>query len=112
MAGDLQDRPQIEIQKPGEDDSAGLMWFLAGAAVGVAAALLYAPASGETVRKYISDKAQQSRTALTDTGQELIERGRDLYERGRKLADDAAEMFERGKQIVDKAAEVVEHFRS
>jgi hypothetical protein len=64
------------------------------------------------VRKFIGDKAQESRAAITETSEDLIARGRDLYERGRKLADDAAEMFERGKQIVDKAAEVVESLRS
>jgi gas vesicle protein len=104
--------------EPAEDrnDFGGrVLWFAAGAAVGVAVALLYAPASGKDTRKYIGEKAQEGREALTTTGEHLVERGRDLYERGkdlyergRKIADEAAEMFERGRQIIEKAAEAVQ----
>jgi len=87
------------------DHGPKVLWFIAGAAVGAAIALLYAPASGQKTRKYIGEKAQEGRDALAERGEELVERGRGLYERGRKIADDAAGMFERGKQIIDKAAE-------
>ncbi len=97
-----------------DDFGARLLWFAAGAAVGVAIGLLYAPASGEQTRKFIGEKAQEGREALTTTGEHIVERGRDLYERGkdlyergRKIADEAAEMFERGRQIIEKAAEAV-----
>ena len=94
------------------DQGAKVLWFIAGAAVGAAIALLYAPASGQQTRKYIGEKAQEGRDALAEKGEEIVERGRDLYERGRKIADDAAEMFERGKQIIDKAAESAGNLQS
>jgi gas vesicle protein len=88
------------------DDSSGskVVWFMAGIAVGATVALLYAPASGEQTRRKIVKKTQQGRDAVTDSGREMLERGKEMYERGRKLADDAAEMFERGRKIVESTA--------
>ena len=84
------------------DESNGkLMWFLAGAAVGAAIALLYAPQSGTDTRRMIGRKARESGEALADTGKDVLDRGRELYEKGRKIADDAAEMFERGRKLVE-----------
>lgn len=90
-----------------EDQETGgkLIWFIAGAAIGAAVALLYAPASGADTRKYIGQKTKEGREALTESGKEMYDRGRELYERGRRIADEAAEMLERGKQMVDKAVE-------
>ncbi len=90
-----------------EDQDVGgkLLWFVAGAALGAAVALLYAPAAGEDTRKYIGKKTQEGKDALSDSGREMFERGRELYERGRRMADEAAEMLERGKQIVERAAD-------
>ena len=47
---------------------------------------------------------KKGRDALTDTGEDLLDRGREMYERGRKLADEAADMFERGRKIVESTA--------
>jgi gas vesicle protein len=80
--------------------SSGVVWFFAGAAIGAAIALLYAPASGEETRRKIAD----GRSALGESGKEVFERGRELYERGRQLADEAADMFERGRKLVEGAA--------
>jgi gas vesicle protein len=88
-----------------QENSSGFIWFVAGAAVGAAIALLYAPASGTDTRKYISKKTRESGQAIAESSKEMYERGRELYERGRKLADEAAEMLERGRNIVEKAAE-------
>lgn len=89
----------------GEDDSnSRFIWFIAGAAVGAAVALLYAPAPGHETRRRIAEKTDQGRQALADQGRDLYERGRDMYERGRKLADEAAEMFERGRKLVEGVA--------
>jgi gas vesicle protein len=90
-----------------EDNDAKLIWFMAGAAIGAAAALLFAPQTGEQTRRLIGDKAKEGRDALADSGRDMMDRGRDLYERGRKMADEAAEMFDRGRKIVDRAAESV-----
>ena len=83
-----------------EDNGAGLMWFLAGAAVGAAVALLYAPQSGEDTRRLIVRKTEESRDVLADSGKDILDRGKELFDRGRELADEAAEIFERGRKLV------------
>ena len=87
-----------------EDNGGKLIWFIAGAAVGAAIAILYAPATGQEMRRKIAEKTDQGRQALTDQGRDLYERGKDMYDRGRKLADEAAEMFERGRKLVEGVA--------
>jgi gas vesicle protein len=77
------------------------IWFMAGIAIGATVALLYAPATGEQTRRQLARKAQRGRDVLSDTGEDLLDRGREMYERGRKLADEAADMFERGRKIVE-----------
>jgi gas vesicle protein len=83
------------------DDGSRFVWFLTGAALGAAIALLYAPQSGEQTRKLIGRKAREGRDVLADQGEELIDRGKELFERGRKVADEAAELFERGRKLVE-----------
>ena len=84
------------------DDNANLLWFLGGAAVGILAALLLAPESGESTRQKLADQARKSKDVLGTSGRDLYEKGRDLYERGREIAEDAAEMFERGRRLAEK----------
>jgi len=83
-----------------QDNTGKMVWFVAGAAVGAAIALLYAPQAGEDTRRYISRHARRSSAAVADAGRDLFDKGRDLYEKGRRVADDAAELFERGRRIV------------
>lgn len=78
-----------------------IVWFLAGAAIGAAIALLYAPASGDEIRTKLVDKANEGKEVLGGRGRDLVERGRELYTKGKGLADDAAEVFERGRKIVE-----------
>ncbi len=77
-------------------------WFLCGAFLGAAAALLAAPESGVKLRRRITRQAEQGKKSLLESSQELFDKGRDLYERGREIAESAAEMFERGRQIAEK----------
>jgi gas vesicle protein len=92
-----------------EDNSgSGILWFVAGVAIGASVALLYAPASGAETRSQIAKKTGEGRAALAGSGKDMLERGKELFERGRQLADEAAEMFERGRKLVDSAAENVE----
>ena len=77
-----------------------LSWFLAGAAMGAGVALLYAPKSGKETRRYITEKAEESREAISETGRAVYESGKDIYEKGRKVADEAADLFERGRKLV------------
>jgi gas vesicle protein len=84
-----------------------LIWFLTGAAMGAAVALLYAPQSGERTRRMLGRKVREGRDVLADHGRDIYDKGLDLYdkgeelfEKGRSVADDAAELFERGKRMV------------
>jgi gas vesicle protein len=83
------------------DNNTGLVWFVAGAAIGASIALLYAPQSGRDTRRFINKKTRQGREVLEETGRDLADKGRELYKKGRGLADDAAELFERGRKIVE-----------
>jgi gas vesicle protein len=77
-----------------------LLWFLTGAAIGAGIALLYAPASGEKARRYIRRKAGEARDTLSETGEDILEKGRDLYKRGVQVAGEAAELIDRGRRAV------------
>jgi gas vesicle protein len=47
-----------------EESNGRLIWLVAGAAIGAAVALLYAPASGADTRKYLGDKTPRRRTGF------------------------------------------------
>lgn len=83
-----------------EETVSAVAWFLTGAAIGVTAGMLLAPKSGRDTRRYLSDKTQQGREAVAQTGSDLVDAGRDVFERGRKLVEDAADLFERGRRLV------------
>lgn len=78
------------------------VWFLSGAALGAVVALILAPAAGEETRRELAKQAKRGRKALSESGQDILDRSRELYERGREVAEEAAEMFERGRQIAEK----------
>src|ERR1039458_571275 len=63
--------------------------FLLGAAVGAAAALLMAPASGVRTRRRLVRKGEEVADYLIDAGKELVEKCEDLYERSGELVGDA-----------------------
>ena len=77
-------------------------WFMCGAVLGAAVALLLAPESGVRTRRKLMKQAERGRKTIMESGQEIFERGRELYERGREIAEDAAEMFDRGRKIAEK----------
>ena len=85
-----------------EDSSLGsnLAWFLTGTFIGAAVAILYAPKSGKETRQYLADKVQQSKDAVAESSNNIVEASRDMFERGRQLVDDAADLFERGRKLV------------
>jgi gas vesicle protein len=83
-----------------EDSGISIAWFLVGAAVGAAVALLYAPQSGRETRKLLAKRTEQGREVLADSGKEVLDRGKELFDRGRELADEAADIFERGRKLV------------
>jgi hypothetical protein len=43
---------------------------------------------------------QQSKDAVTESSNNIVEASKDMFERGRQLVDDAADLFERGRKLV------------
>jgi gas vesicle protein len=82
-----------------EKDEGKLAWFLMGAAVGAACAILYAPKSGKETRNLITEKANEAREAVSDTSKEWYERGRDVLDRGKQVVDDASSLFDRARGL-------------
>jgi gas vesicle protein len=82
------------------DEGAGagtvLLAFLVGAVAGAAAALLYAPATGEETREYLSEKARASR----EKANTLAEKGRQVFKEGRETLTTA---IERGREAYEQA---------
>ena len=83
-----------------ENNGTKFVWFLTGAAIGAAIALLYAPQSGRDTRKFIRKRTEAGCDALTDAGKEALDRGREYYDKGRKIAEEAGELLERGRKAV------------
>ena len=67
--------------------------FFLGMGVGVAAALLLAPKSGQEARELLKGKA--------DEGKEYIKR------RGSELRDNASDMIDRGKEAIGRQKDTV-----
>jgi gas vesicle protein len=82
------------------DDDNHIAWFLAGAAIGAAAGILFAPKSGRDTRKLVGRTTQDSVEAMEKSGREMMDKGKDLYDRGKKIAEDASDLFERGRKLV------------
>jgi gas vesicle protein len=82
------------------DDDNSIAWFLAGAAIGAAAGLLFAPKAGRDTRELVSKTTHESRDAMERSGRELMDKGKELYDRGKKIAEDASDLFERGRKLV------------
>ena len=82
------------------EDNNKFGWFLTGAAVGAAIALLYAPKAGKDTRAYIGTSAKESKDVMEASGRELMDRGKELYDRGKQVAEEAADLFERGRKLV------------
>ena len=80
----------------------GLLWFVGGAALGAAVALLLAPEVGEQTRRKLASQAKQGGRFFGESSQEILDKGRELYERGREIAEEAADYFEHGRQIAEK----------
>ena len=82
------------------NDSVGagglLVAFIAGAVTGAAVALLFAPASGEETREFLSERAREGR----ERAAEAARQGREALQRQR---DQLANAFERGRDAYQTA---------
>ena len=68
-----------------------LVAFIAGAAVGAAVALLFAPATGDETREYLGQRAREGRDRAADAARQ----GREVINRQRESVTTA---FERARQ--------------
>jgi gas vesicle protein len=86
-----------------------LLSFLAGAAVGVGAALLMAPKTGEEMRGRIRDLADDAVDKIKTYATEAQEKIRASYEDGRDLVMEKKSIItsaiEAGKQAMDREKE-------
>jgi gas vesicle protein len=95
-------------------------FFLLGTAVGAAAALLLAPASGARIRRRLVRKGEDVADYLIDAGKELVEKCEDLYERSGELVEDATcqlsgkyrSLHEHSKQLLDETETILRRARS
>ena len=80
-----------------EDAAENMVMFLTGMAVGAGVALLLAPQPGKKTRRQIRRKAEDAQGYMTDLGEELISKGRDLVEHGKEAAEGAVKDL--GKKV-------------
>src|SRR5437763_808427 len=78
------------------------LYFLTGAGIGAAFALLFAPKSGRETREMIARTATDSREFLStkvNEGRQVVE------ERGRRLGDDFTSFVDKSKEAVQRQKE-------
>ena len=71
-----------------KDNNFGILGFVAGAAIGAALGVLFAPRSGKETRELIASKARGTK----DDVDELIEKGRAEWSKAKGKAADTATM--------------------
>ena len=76
------------------------LWLLAGLGLGASVALLFAPKTGRETRRYLSRMAEHGRDRLAESGQDVLEKGKQVYERGKAVVDEALDFVERGRRII------------
>ena len=95
-------------------------FFLLGAAIGAAAALLMAPATGERTRRKLARKGEEVADYLIDAGKELVEKCENLYERSGELVEDTTHelsgkyraLREHSKQLLDEVETILHRAKS
>jgi gas vesicle protein len=82
-----------------------LVWFVAGASIGATLTLLFAPQSGKATRRYLGKQVRKGRAAIEDAGEDILDKGRDLYKQGRHMAEDlagdATALYDRGRRVFE-----------
>ena len=90
-------------------------FFLLGAAIGAATALLMAPASGAHTRRRLRRQGEQVADYLIDAGKELADKCEDLYERSGEVVEDATHelsgkyraLRDHSRQLLDEAETIL-----
>jgi len=93
-----------------ESGESGWSAFIAGAFVGAAVALLFAPQRGSELRGMLSDYANRAKDDLEEIGQEAwdtaVDRGKDYIGKGKEVVGDAGRSAkEFAKQAKDMTQE-------
>jgi gas vesicle protein len=83
-----------------------MVYFLIGAGVGTAAALLYAPRSGAETRAYLRDQAMQGAVYIEETRGTAMRTLRDKVDQVKKTASDVIAKTGGLKDTVNEAVEV------
>ena len=84
----------MENQKTTCENTGMMMsWFMAGACVGAAVALIAAPNSGRTTRRLLREKADEGADLVLDAG-------RESYRKGVRLAKDGADLLNRASHVM------------
>jgi len=95
-------------------------FFVLGAAIGAAAALLMAPASGAHTRRRLRRKGEEVADYLIDAGRELVDTCEDLCERSGEVVEDATHelsekyrtLHEYSRQLVGEAETILRRTKS
>jgi gas vesicle protein len=95
-------------------------FFLLGAAMGAATALLMAPAPGARTRRRLRRQGEEVADYLIDVGKELVDKCEDLYERSGELVEDATHQLsgkyhalrEYTRQLLDEAETILRRTKS
>jgi gas vesicle protein len=83
--------------------------FLLGAAIGAAAALLMAPASGARTRRRLRRQGEEVADYLISAGRELVDECEDLYERSGEVVEDAThELSEKYRALHEHSRQLLE----
>lgn len=78
-----------------EQTGLGLAWFLAGACLGAAVALITASRTGLRLRRMLKEKVDDGLDSVAEAGHDLVDRGRRLAKDGASLAARATHMVAR-----------------
>jgi gas vesicle protein len=89
----------------GNGGGAVLAAFILGAIAGAATALLMAPTTGEEARRYLADRARESK----DKASEAAQKSREFLDRQRESLSTAVE---RGKEAYNRARATDDSYRS
>ncbi|HYH75203.1 MAG TPA: YtxH domain-containing protein [Candidatus Saccharimonadales bacterium] len=91
-----------------ETGSAATLAFLAGAAAGIAAGLLFAPRKGDETRAQLKDKAQQARMKAMDKMNEQKDAAKqqasEISDRAQDIVDESKDSVKEAQERVRKAA--------
>src|SRR6202795_2980866 len=86
--------------KMADEKGEKFLWLLAGLGLGAGVALLFAPKSGRDTRRYLARMAEESRDRLAESGQDVLDKSKQVFERGKAVVDEALDFVERGRRTI------------